>query len=70
MKILLNGQEFDVPERTTVAGLLDLRRRSGHLSTTAYAVERNQEVCPRPQHAAIALQPNDRVEIVVMVGGG
>jgi len=70
MKIILNGQDFDVAERTTVAGLLELRRKSGHLSTTAYAVERNQEVCPRPQHAATVLLPNDRVEIVVMVGGG
>jgi thiamine biosynthesis protein ThiS len=70
MKILLNGQDFAVPDGTTLAGLVNLRRQSGHLRTTAYAVERNKNVVARPQHDAVRLQPGDQVEIVVMVGGG
>ncbi len=70
MKILLNGQDFEVLEGTTVAGLVNLRRQTGHLRTTAYAVERNKEVVVRGQHEAVRLEAGDNVEIVVMVGGG
>ena len=70
MNITLNGQPFDLPEGTSLAGLVALRRQSGHLRTPAYAVERNQDVVPRNQHEATRLQPGDKVEIVVMVGGG
>ena len=70
MKITLNGKEFDVPTGTTIAGLVKLRQQSGHLRTTAYAVERNREVVIRPQHAETRLEADDQLEIVVMVGGG
>jgi sulfur carrier protein len=70
MKILLNGQDFEVPDGTTIAGLVNLRRQSGHLRTTAYAVERNKDVVVRAQHDAVKLQAGDKLEIVVMVGGG
>jgi thiamine biosynthesis protein ThiS len=70
MKISLNGQDFEVPEATTIAGLVSMRRQSGHLRTTAYAVERNREVVVRPQHESVRLEAGDQVEIVVMVGGG
>jgi sulfur carrier protein len=70
MKILLNGQDFEVPDGTTVSGLVNLRRQSGHLRTTAYAVERNKDVVVRAQHDVVKLQAGDKVEIVVMVGGG
>ena len=70
MNIQLNGQDFDVPEGTTLAGLVKMRQQSGHLKTPAYAVERNKEVVVRPQLEGTRLQTGDRVEIVVMVGGG
>ena len=70
MKILLNGQDFELPDGSTVASLVRLRQQSGHLKTTAYAVERNREVVIRAQHDATRLQPGDRLEVVVMVGGG
>jgi thiamine biosynthesis protein ThiS len=70
MNITLNGQSFEVPERSTVAGLIALRRQSGHLKTNAYAVELNREVCLRPAHETTALKAGDKVEVVVMVGGG
>jgi thiamine biosynthesis protein ThiS len=70
MKILLNGQDFELPVGTNIAGLVRMRQESGHLRTTAYAVECNKEVVVRPQHETTRLEPGDRVEIVVMVGGG
>lgn len=70
MKIILNGQDFEVPEGTTLAGLIELRQQSGHLRTPAYAVERNKDVVVRTQHEVTPLTAGDRVEIVVMVGGG
>jgi thiamine biosynthesis protein ThiS len=70
MEISLNGQAFEVPASTSVAGLVRMRRDSGHLKTTAYAVERNREVVARSEHEQVKLAPGDKVEIVVMVGGG
>jgi sulfur carrier protein len=70
MKITLNGQDFDLPDNATIASLVQMRQQSGHLKTPAYAVERNREVVLRNEHAATKLSPGDKVEIVVMVGGG
>ena len=70
MKISLNGQDFDLPDGTTVAGLVALRRQSGHLRSPAYAVERNRDVVIRARHESVRLEPGDKIEIVVMVGGG
>jgi thiamine biosynthesis protein ThiS len=70
MNILLNGQDFPVPDGTTIAGLVALRRQSGHLRSPAYAVERNKNVVVRAQHDSVRLEPGDQIEIVVMVGGG
>jgi len=47
-----------------------MRRASGHLKTPAYAVERNREVVARREHDQTRLEAGDKVEIVVMVGGG
>ena len=70
MNITLNGQSFDLPDGTTVAGLVKLRQQSGHLKTSAYAVELNRDVCLRPSHESTRLKAGDKVEVVVMVGGG
>ncbi len=70
MNIILNGQPFELPDDATVASLIHLRQQSGHLQTPAYAVERNKEVVFRPDHPTTPLAPNDKIEIVVMVGGG
>jgi sulfur carrier protein len=66
MKIILNGQPFEVSGEMTLAELVRLRR----IETPAYAVERNKEVVGRRELATTALHENDRVEIVVAVGGG
>ena len=65
--IHINGEIRAVPEESTVYSLLaslGLADRQG----TAVAV--NMEVIPRRAHAATALHPGDRIEIVQAVGGG
>lgn len=66
MKLTVNGEPRDAPEGATVETLvaaLGIDRRK-------IAVERNQEIVPRTQHAATRLAEGDRIEIVTMVGGG
>jgi thiamine biosynthesis protein ThiS len=66
VRVFVNGEARDVPDGATVETLLAAlaidRRR--------IAVERNREIVPRAAHATTPLAPDDRVEIVTMVGGG
>ena len=66
MQIKLNGEVRDIPEGLTVAGLLE------HLEIKAerVAVEVNEEVVTKKEHATHTVQPGDAVEIVAFVGGG
>ena len=64
--LIINGERriFDTP--LTVSGLV---------ATLGYAdkrvaVERNGEIVPRSQHDAVRLESDDKLEIVVAVGGG
>jgi len=65
-KISVNGQEMSVEFGTTVAVLLALL---GY-GDKRVAVERNQEVVPRAEHASALLCGGDELEIVSFVGGG
>lgn len=66
MKIVLNGEEREVPEGLSVAGLL------AHLGIASgrVAIERNLDILPRDQWESTPLAPGDRFEIVHFVGGG
>jgi sulfur carrier protein len=66
MQLTINGDAHSVPEGLTVRGLLE------HLGMTEgpVAVERNRDVVPRAQHAAVLLSEGDQLEIVHFVGGG
>jgi len=66
MRITVNGEARDVPDRTTVARLLERLPAAGG----RVAVEVNREIVPRSLHAGCALAPGDEVEIVTLVGGG
>jgi sulfur carrier protein len=66
MEIRLNGEPHALSERVTVAELLAALGHTGK----RFAVERNGEIVPRSQHDGTVLKPNDRIEIVVAVGGG
>jgi sulfur carrier protein len=66
MKITINGELREIPDGLTVAALL------GHLEMTAerVAIEHNLDILPRAKWQETAVQPNDRFEIVHLVGGG
>jgi sulfur carrier protein len=66
MEIRLNGEPHALSGRVTVAELLAALGHTGK----RVAVERNGEIVPRSRHDATVLQPDDRIEIVVAVGGG
>ena len=66
MQIEVNGEAKDVAEGITVRALLEALG----LGDTLVAVERNQEVVPRAQHAVTTLEAGDAVEVVHFVGGG
>ncbi len=66
MKILVNGNQHEVPEGTTVAALLEqLEMAARHV-----AVEVNLQLVPRGRHGEHALAEDDQLEIVSLVGGG
>lgn len=66
MVLTVNGEEREVPEATTVAGLLDLLG----VPRERVAVEVNLAVVRRADHEHHVLSPGDRVEVVAFVGGG
>ena len=66
MEITVNGQSRNIPDGTSVAGLLGELKLSGK----PLAVEVNLELVPRQHHAQRPLVEGDRLEIVTLVGGG
>lgn len=66
ISLAINGQPAELPQAMTVAALLEARGLAGK----RVAVERNGEIVPKSQHASVAIQAGDRLEIVVAVGGG
>ncbi len=66
MNVFINGETLDLPESMTVADLLEQRGLTGK----RLAVERNGEIVPKGVHSQTLLQVQDRIEIVVAVGGG
>lgn len=66
MNVKVNGELHSLPDGLTVRGLIE---RMG-LVEGPVAVEVNQAVVPRAEHAARALSDGDLVEIVHFVGGG
>lgn len=66
MRIWFNGEPHDTADQVTVAEFL----KELALPPQRVAVEINLEVVPRSQHSERHLAPNDRLEIVTLVGGG
>lgn len=66
MKIILNGKEREVKDDITIAQLIsDL-----NVNIKNVAVELNLNILNKSEYAAIKLKQNDRVEIVLPIGGG
>jgi sulfur carrier protein len=66
MRLEVNGEAREVAEGTTVRELLVALALGDQL----VAVERNEEIVPRAEHASAVLRDGDRLEIVRFVGGG
>ncbi len=66
VRISLNGEARELPEGTTVAGMLEALQ----LAPGRVAVERNREIVSRDRHALVILGNGDEVEVVTFVGGG
>ena len=66
MKIQLNGEPRELSAGATVADLIDQLSLTGK----RLAVELNEDIVPRSQHADIRLNDGDRVEVVHAIGGG
>lgn len=66
MQVRINGELREIPEGTTVAGLLT------HLGVKAarVAVELNEVVVTKDRYEAQTIAPGDAIEIVAFVGGG
>jgi sulfur carrier protein len=66
MNILVNGEPTSVTSATTLQALIDTLDIEG----TRYAIEINEMLIPRSEHATHQLQENDAVEVVQAIGGG
>lgn len=66
MNVQVNGEPRDVPEGTTVRGLVELLG----LTDGPVAVEKNGAVIRRAHHVTELLAEGDVVEVVHFVGGG
>ncbi len=66
MRITVNGQDVSIALGTTIAGLLD---QLG-ITHPAIAVELNEQIQPKTRFEEQILSPDDRIEIVSLVGGG
>jgi len=66
MHIQLNGDQRELASQLTISELIDQLALTGR----RIAVEVNEEIVPRSQHAETRLSPGDRVEIVHAIGGG
>jgi sulfur carrier protein len=66
VKAIINGEERELPDGTTVAALLETfgAPRSG------IAVARNERVVRRSDYATHVLQDGDTIEIIKAVAGG
>ena len=66
MVVTINGETREIPAQLTLAALVQ------HLGLTdgPVAIERNREVVPRAEHAQVAVEAGDVLEIVHFVGGG
>jgi sulfur carrier protein len=64
--VTLNGRPQELPDRATVAQLLERLK----LGPRGVAVEVNLAIVPAGRHGEHVLEAGDKLEIVTLVGGG
>ena len=66
MNIVINGEQRTLDNGTNLQQLISILS----LENKRLAIEVNQEIVPRSEHASYALKQDDKVEIVQAIGGG
>ncbi len=66
IEIILNGTPRQLAGHNSLAALVEQLGYTGK----RIAVERNGEIVPKSRYADTQLNPGDRLEIVIAVGGG
>ncbi len=66
MQIQLNGEPREAIDNSTLADLVNALELTGK----RIAIEVNEELVPRSEHASHTLHSGDNVEIVHAIGGG
>lgn len=66
MKLIVNGEPMTVSAGATVGRLIEQLELVGK----RLAIELNEDIVPRSQHADTLLAEGDRVELVHAIGGG
>jgi thiamine biosynthesis protein ThiS len=66
IQVWVNGEAVRMPAGSTLADLVRILA----LDRARIAIEHNLRVVPRAEHATLALNHGDRLEIVTFVGGG
>lgn len=66
MRVIANGETYDLPATRTVAEFI----RSRGLDPRFVVVERNGEPLERSRYDAVRLEDGDRIELVRAVAGG
>jgi sulfur carrier protein len=66
MKLVINGEEREIADVTTLAALIE----SFGMKPDRIAVELNREIVQRPKWPDTTLRDGDKLEIVHFVGGG
>lgn len=66
MTVVINGERREIPDGLSVSAMIE------HLGMTLerVALERNRDILPRARWKETPVQPDDRFEIVHLVGGG
>ena len=66
MNILLNNKPEELLERLTIEKLLEMKS----IKSKYYAIEINNKIIPKSEHAEYLLKDGDKIEIITAIGGG
>jgi len=66
MNLVVNGEAREVPDSTSVEGLIELMG----MGNAVCAAEVDKAIVPKRERATTLLREGQRVEIVTLIGGG
>ena len=66
MNLSLNGSPYTLPEGSTLSDL----SKALELEGKRFAIEVNEDIIPRSEHATHAINEGDNIEVVEAIGGG